>query len=77
MAAIQLTDLTPAGYALLQDSESFLQELSENDMRTVGGKKFQSLVVIGDISIFVATVVTANTNTINANTISNRNTLVG
>lgn len=81
MAAIQLTELTPAGYALLQDTESFLQELSEDEMGISGGKTYS--IVIGtvgtinsNISILGNTVITANANSINANTISNVNTVV-
>lgn len=80
MAAIQLTELTPAGYALLQDTESFLQELSEDEMGLSGGKT--STIAIGtvgtinsNISILGNTVITANANSINANTISNVNTV--
>ncbi len=81
MAAIQLTELTPAGYALLQDSESFLQELSENEMGILGGRTLTLVIgtvgtINGNISILGNTVITANANSINANSVSNVNTVV-
>lgn len=81
MAAIQLTELTPAGYALLQDTESFLQELSDDEMGISGGRAYTVAIgtvgtINGNISIFGNTVITANANSINANTISNVNTVV-
>lgn len=37
MAAIQINDLRPVGSELFNDSESFLQELSQDDIATVLG----------------------------------------
>lgn len=80
MSKIILSDLRLAGSELFQDSESFLHELTEqSQFSIIGGRKrgFGAIVVIGDISIFAATVITANGNTINANTIGGANTVVG
>jgi hypothetical protein len=79
MSAIKISDLRPAGADLFQDSESFLQELGDNDLVSVqGGRRgFQSIVVIGDISVWAQTVFSANGNTINANTVGAVNTFAG
>ncbi len=37
MATIQISDLRPAGYDLLSDSESFLSNLSEEELSVQGG----------------------------------------
>jgi hypothetical protein len=37
MASINISDLHPPGYELLQDSESFLNELKDQEMEIVGG----------------------------------------
>ncbi len=82
MSSIQIKDLRPAGFELFQDSESFLYELTDDQMISVeGGGRFgfrrfggglQSLVNI-NINITVFTI----GNTINANTIGNGNSLIG
>lgn len=79
MSKITISDLRLAGSELFQDSESFLHELTEQSQFSIfgGRRKFGAIVVIGDISIFAATVVTANGNTINGNTIGAANTLAG
>ncbi|OUL17854.1 hypothetical protein [Nostoc sp. 106C] len=62
MAVIKISELRPAGSELFQDSESFLNELSEN--REVDQ-------VLGGLN----TIATANANTLNANTFTNVNTI--
>ena len=37
MANIKVSELHPAGFALFQDSESFLNDLSDTDSRSVQG----------------------------------------
>ena len=37
MAEIKITELRPAGSELFQDSESFLNELNDQEMSIVGG----------------------------------------
>ena len=62
MAVIKISELRPAGSELFQDSESFLNELSDN--REVDQ-------VMGGFN----TIATVNANTINANTFGNVNTI--
>jgi hypothetical protein len=62
MAVIKISELRPAGAELFQDSESFLNELTE--AREVDQ-------VLGGLN----TIFTANANTINANTATNVNTI--
>ncbi|ARV61416.1 hypothetical protein BZZ01_24815 [Nostocales cyanobacterium HT-58-2] len=76
MPSIKVSDLRPVGHELFEGSENYLYELVDHEMMIEGGGRFQSVVVIGDVSIFAATVVTANANSINANTVGNANTLV-
>ena len=45
MAKIKISELRPAGSELLQDSESFLNELSDHDLENVvGGAVIESAV---------------------------------
>ena len=37
MASIQISELSPAGSKLFQDSESFLNELSDSDIQSIKG----------------------------------------
>jgi hypothetical protein len=82
MSSIKISELQPVGYELFQDSESFLYELSDNEI-AVGGARVATVVVAPapnvdvniNVSIVAISVVTANGNTINANTISNVNTI--
>ncbi|OUL17855.1 hypothetical protein [Nostoc sp. 106C] len=62
MAVIKISELRPAGSELFQDSESFLNELSES--REVDQ-------VLGGLN----TIFTVNANTANANTFGNVNTI--
>ena len=75
MSTIQIADLSPAGSELFQDTESFLNELTENELMVMGGKKgFKGIVInvnVGSVNIY--TLFTINTNTVNANTIGNNN----
>ncbi|MBE9181625.1 hypothetical protein IQ268_23970 [Oculatella sp. LEGE 06141] len=77
MASIKLTDLHPVGSALFQDSENFLNELTEHELGVLGGGR-NIFISIGEIkaSIYAFTLISANSNTINANSISAINTLV-
>jgi hypothetical protein len=62
MASIKISELRPVGSELFQDSESFLNELSESR---------EMAQVIGGLN----TIFTANANTANANTVTNVNTI--
>jgi hypothetical protein len=42
MASIKISDLRPSGLDLFGDSESFLNDLSDNDLATINGGKAQS-----------------------------------
>ncbi len=79
MSSIQITDLYPAGSELFQDSESFLQELTDNDTTLVGAGRLASLVQIniGFITFYNNTLFSVNTNTINGNTIGNGVSVIG
>ena len=70
MASIKISELRPAGSELFQDSESFLNELSDREMGAIEG----GIRVIG-VSLTAQTVVSINGNTINANTLGNVNTV--
>jgi len=37
MASIEISDLRPSGLDLFGDSESFLDDLSDNDLATING----------------------------------------
>jgi hypothetical protein len=66
MAVIKISELRPAGSELFQDSESFLNELNDQEMSTaIGGGTVatvisQASVSVG-VSIFTRSVVTQNT----------------
>jgi hypothetical protein len=62
MASIKISELRPAGSELFQDSESFLNELSES--------REMAQVIGGANTIF-----SVNANTANANTVTNVNTI--
>lgn len=55
MASIQITELRPAGYELFQDSESFLNELGDQELSVFGGKKFGGgkRPILTNVTIFV------------------------
>jgi hypothetical protein len=72
MAIIKISELRPAGSELFQDSESFMNELTERDIAGVEGGGFLKNGSIG-ITISAQTVVG---NTVNANTKGNINTVV-
>ena len=71
MASIKISELRPAGSELFQDSESFLNELSEREMGSLEGGAFTAV----GVSISEQTVVSVNGNTFNANTLTNVNTV--
>ncbi len=71
MASIKISELRPAGSELFQDSESFLNELSDRETGNLEGGAF---TVVG-VSVSAQTVFTINGNTINANTVGNVNTV--
>ncbi len=79
MNNIELSELDPVGSELFQDSENFLQELTEDEMEGIGGGGIFDFDFDIDIKVtfFGNTIFTANTNTINANTVGNINSLVG
>ena len=59
MSVIKISELRPAGSELFQDSESFLNELNEQEMSIVGGAQVVSLnsISIG-ISLVTFSIVT-------------------
>ncbi len=73
MPNIKISELYPLGSDLFQDSESFLNEMSNDEIQgLIGGRRGGRLVLnIGTVNI--NTVFSANTNTINANSIGNNN----
>ncbi|BAZ01079.1 hypothetical protein NIES37_50770 [Tolypothrix tenuis PCC 7101] len=79
MSNIKISEILPAGSELFQDSESFLNELTNEEiLDTKGGRLPASLVTNSFISINsqINTIITANSNSINANTIGNVNTRI-
>lgn len=71
MANIKISELRPAGSELFQDSESFLNELSDRDLGNVEG----GAVTLVGVSASFQTVVSVNGNSINANSFFNVNTV--
>ena len=71
MAEIKLSNLNPAGSELLQDSESFLNELNEQEMGDIvgGSIRFRLVNITGTVATDIG-------NTVNANTEGNINTVV-
>jgi hypothetical protein len=48
MASIKISDLRPSDFDLLGDSESFLDDLSDNDLATInGGAKLKDYLLAG------------------------------
>jgi hypothetical protein len=47
MASIKISDLRPSGFDLFGDSESFLDDLSDNDLATVNGGSFLEGIIVG------------------------------
>ncbi len=54
MATIQLSELRPAGYVLLSDSESFMSNLSEEELGLQGGISSQACGVAISVSVVVS-----------------------
>nr|AVH79626.1 hypothetical protein [Nostoc sp. PCC 9201] len=51
MATIVISDISPVGYDLLFDSESYMTDISNNELdRVVGGTEPVSALVIGAIA---------------------------
>ncbi|MEH2255407.1 hypothetical protein [Nostoc sp.] len=73
MSNIKISELYPLGSDLFQDSESFLNEMSNDEIQGLIGGKRGGGIVINIGSIVINTVFSANTNTINANSIGNNN----
>jgi hypothetical protein len=47
MASIKISDLRPSDFDLLGDSESFLDDLSDNDLATINGGKLKDYLLAG------------------------------
>ncbi|MDJ0532280.1 MAG: hypothetical protein QNJ70_07235 [Xenococcaceae cyanobacterium MO_207.B15] len=58
MAEIKLSELRPAGSELLEDSESFLNELNDRDLENVAGGLFAGSIasVASQASVSVGTI---------------------
>ena len=57
MAEIKLSELRPAGSELLQDSESFLNELSDRELENVVGGDGNYSVVVRVLSVEPSSVI--------------------
>jgi hypothetical protein len=80
MSNIRISELRPLGSDLFQDSESFLNELTNDEVHgLIGGRarsgRIGKTAVVDVGTVFINTIFSANANTINANTASNANTL--
>ncbi|MBE9181623.1 hypothetical protein IQ268_23960 [Oculatella sp. LEGE 06141] len=80
MASINISELNPAGSGLFQDSESFLNELTDDQSMEIFGSKRKEkhgkkIIIVTNIGISIS-VQTVNGNTFNANTLSNVNTAI-
>ncbi|OUL17858.1 hypothetical protein [Nostoc sp. 106C] len=74
MPNIKISELQAVGYELLNDSESFLQELTDHEVVVVGqGVQVQSVAASGVVVNLNFNNV--NGNTANANTFGNVNTV--
>jgi hypothetical protein len=82
MANIEISKLEPAGSQLFEDSESYLNELTEFQMMGVAGgagaRTFTQVIIkdvssVGDVS-FNGPIIT---NTANTNTFGNNNSNIG
>ena len=63
MAVIKISELRPAGSELFQDSESFLNDLSEREVGAIEGARG----VVISFGATVAVSITAQVNSVNAN----------
>ncbi|MDM9585305.1 MULTISPECIES: hypothetical protein [unclassified Nostoc] len=79
MPNIKISELYPLGSDLFQDSESFLNDMTNDEIQSLtGGRKRGGLVVnVGSVNININTAFSAIANTINANSIGNANSAVG
>jgi len=71
MAIIKISELRPAGSELFQDSESFLNELTEREVGGIEGGRFNVITIAASL-----TAQSVIGNTVNANTITNVNSVV-
>lgn len=46
MAELKITELSPSGFELFQDSESFLEDLTDNDLDNINGAGSQGMTLI-------------------------------
>ena len=53
MASIKISDLRPSDFDLLGDSESFLEDLSDNDLATINGGTTIVVLVFEDAIIII------------------------
>ncbi|MBC1236967.1 hypothetical protein VF14_33350 [Nostoc linckia z18] len=53
MATIKIHDLSPAGSELFQDSESFLNELTDAELGVHGGLRAESVSVTVSVTLTV------------------------
>ncbi|OUL37307.1 hypothetical protein BV372_02610 [Nostoc sp. T09] len=72
MPNIRISELYPLGSDLFQDSESFLNEMTNDEIEGLRGG---GLVITGVYvnTVNINTLFSANSNTVNANTIGNYN----
>ncbi len=79
MSNIEIHELSSSGSELFEDSESFLDELSDEETTALtGGRRLAYSVVSinSNVSVFSDSAITANANSINANTASNFNSVI-
>jgi len=53
MASIKISDLCPSGCDSFGDSESFLDELSDNDLTTIKGGETIIVVILEDVIVII------------------------
>ncbi|AFZ00986.1 hypothetical protein [Calothrix sp. PCC 6303] len=78
MSNIKIAELVPVGSDLFTDSESFLNELTSDQIMDTNGGGYLASLVNSFISINsqINSLFSANSNSINANTVGNVNTRV-
>jgi hypothetical protein len=77
MSDLNIFELTPAGSELFDDSENYIQDLTEEEMDVAGAKSWGitginvNASINGDISIFNNSIFTAVANSIVGNSVGN------
>lgn len=76
MSKLTISELHPVGFELLQDSESFLNELTDDELENVGGYRtftiFWSSILKTIVSQSFSKITAQSVNSINGETLNGR-----